>query len=150
MAVFNGYGEIVKQLLKFKANPNIKNRQGSTALHKAATHIRENVEIVEELLKHGANINVQNKNGLTPLHCFITISQWRKVNKRKISRKSELHLKTLLNAPDINLSIRCNGGSTALEMAIQHRMVHVARMIAIKALPKPKISGSIYPLKKLL
>ena len=103
------------------------------------------MEILEELLKQGANINVQNKNGQTPLHCFITVLDRSQANKLKLkmSRKSELHLMTLLKAPDINLFIRCDGGSTALEMAIQHRMIHVARMIAIKALPKSKIISPI-------
>ena len=150
MSVFYGYEEIIKQLLKFGANPNLKNRHGSTSLHEAATHIRKSVVIVEDLLKNGAYINAQNRNGLTPLHCFITVSERGKVKKLKMSRKFELHLKTLLNAQDINLSVRCDGESTALEMAIQHKMIHVARMIAIKACPKPKITDSIYPLKKLL
>ena len=150
MAVFYGYEDIVKQLLIFGANPNIKNRHGSTALHEAATHIRESVEIVEDLLRYGANINAQNKNGQTPLHCFVTICSRNPKYNMKITQRFELLLKTLLNAPGINLSIRCDGGSTALEMAIQHRMIHVARMIAIKACPKPKITDSIYPLKKLL
>ena len=149
MAVFNGYEEIVSELLIFGANPNIKNRHGSTALHEAATHIRESVEIVEDLLRYGANINAQNKNGQTPLHCFVTICNRNPKYNMKITQRFELLLKTLLNAPGINLSIRCDGGSTALEMAIQHRMIHVARMIAIKACPKPKITDSIYPLKKL-
>ena len=149
MAVFNGYGEIVKQLLKFGANPNLKNRHGSTALHEAATHFRENVEIVEDLLKHGADINSQKKNGQTPLHCFVTVCDRNQSPNLKLKKKAQLLLKTLLNVPEIDLTIR-SYGYTTLDMAIQHGLTKVARMIAIKACPKPKITDSIYPLKSLL
>ena len=150
LAAFYGSVHIVKPLLKFGANPNIKNRQGFTALHEAATNFRD-VKIVEDLLKHGANINAQTNSGQTALHCYMTVFD-RNIIRSSLGmqRKAKLLLKTVLNVPEIDFSIRCDGGSTALEMAVQHRLTHVARMIAIKACPKPKITDSIYQLKKLL
>lgn len=60
--------EKVKYYLKLGADPNIKNSDGDTPLHVAASRGRGYKDIVELLLNHGANPNVKNDDGATPLY----------------------------------------------------------------------------------
>jgi hypothetical protein len=58
--------EIVKLLLKRKANVNARDKEGATALHKAA-YVGE-ASLVAVLVKHGADVNAKDNEGATPLH----------------------------------------------------------------------------------
>uniref|UniRef100_A0A1Y1NLE7 Uncharacterized protein n=1 Tax=Photinus pyralis TaxID=7054 RepID=A0A1Y1NLE7_PHOPY len=57
--------EIIKTMLKFGADVNSRDHDGSIALHVASRNGRK--EIVLTLLEYGADINVINKNNQTPL-----------------------------------------------------------------------------------
>jgi len=65
-ATYVGCLEIVKELIKYRANPNLQDENGYTALLYATEN--EDLEIVKELLKAGANPNFQNEDGDTALH----------------------------------------------------------------------------------
>jgi len=54
-------------LLNWEADPENKNRIGSTALHRAASHGQ--VEIVKKLLENGCSVDTLNKIGSSTLHC---------------------------------------------------------------------------------
>jgi|GEM_PF-1377790 len=56
----------LEQLL---ANPNVKNRQGQTALHFAV--MSGKTFVVKSLLQHNALIDVQDHEGKTPLYCAV-------------------------------------------------------------------------------
>ena len=66
VAVKDGNLEMVQEILKNEANPNIADGRGDTALHVAAKY--SSPEINDELTKNGANANIKNKNGQIPLH----------------------------------------------------------------------------------
>ncbi|KAK3092287.1 hypothetical protein FSP39_000780 [Pinctada imbricata] len=51
-------------LLKAKADPDIENSRGNTALHEA---IFRGIDYVEALVRHGADVNIVNKRGDTAL-----------------------------------------------------------------------------------
>jgi uncharacterized protein len=74
-AAVEGFVEIVKILLKYGANPDIKQKSndssfnGETALIKAARNGHE--EIVEILLEAGANVNVDTLNGVSAFSAAI-------------------------------------------------------------------------------
>jgi len=61
-----GHLEVVKLLLEHGADPNVKNRDGKTPLHNAASE--GHLEVVKLLLERGADPNVKDDDGNTPLH----------------------------------------------------------------------------------
>ena len=76
--------DTLELLIKFKANPNIQNQVGDTALHKAVTknilraievkfHLLFSYEwstnnILKVLCEGGADANIKNRKGLSPLN----------------------------------------------------------------------------------
>lgn len=65
VAAKDGNTKIVETLLKNKADPNLVNNQGRSALHFAAEFGR--TETVSVLLKNGINIDTKDQKGDTPL-----------------------------------------------------------------------------------
>ena len=63
---FASSAEVANILLLNGADPNIKNKQGATALHWAITQNNEN--LVRILFKYKADPNIADNNGNTPLH----------------------------------------------------------------------------------
>ena len=66
IATNNGQLEIVKMLLRYKANINAKDAEDFTPLHYAAS--RHNKEILEHLIRNGANLEAKDVKGFTPIH----------------------------------------------------------------------------------
>ena len=66
---------MVKLLLKYEADPNVKTKAGSTPLHCAAAD--GNLQVVEILLQNGSQINTTNSGGWTPLHCAANKGIWK-------------------------------------------------------------------------
>ena len=71
IACSKAQAELVKLLLKAKADPNITDTDGDTSLH-AAIAADCSEEIIQEIIDHGAEINAVNKRGRTALllSCF--------------------------------------------------------------------------------
>lgn len=63
-ATFNGKKDIVKLLIAYKADLNVVDFQGKTALIRA---ISANPEIAEVLLKAGADVNIKDNEGISAL-----------------------------------------------------------------------------------
>ena len=61
---------IMRTLLKYGANPNIKNSNGNTPLHMCSN--RRLTNLIQLLIEYRADVNIQNNFGETPLHytCF--------------------------------------------------------------------------------
>ena len=62
-AAARGDDKVLKTLLKYGADPNIQDGQGSSPLHHAS-----NVACISLLVEFGANIDASNSFGHTPLH----------------------------------------------------------------------------------
>lgn len=99
------YGNLqfVKSLVARKADLELKDITGTTALQRAVGNGHESV--VEFLLKSGANVNTFNNDGNTPL-------------MRAVTRKFNIY-KLLLNA-NVTIEQKNNKGETALHLAVSH------------------------------
>jgi ankyrin repeat protein len=81
----NDLVEIVKLLLEYGAEVNVRNENGETPLHSASTNGQ--FEITNLLLKNEADVNARNENGETPL-CEVA-SKYFKHCRRENSNFSE-------------------------------------------------------------
>ena len=119
------YPDIVQQLLKYGADPNIGDNNGCTALHYVVgspteTPHKDDKEkafiklgIIQQLLDKGTNINIQDENGVTALMI---------ATDEGLSEVVELLLQ---NGADPN--IHNNKGWTALMCACDHGNSKVAK-----------------------
>ena len=85
--------DIVKELVDYGANVDLKNKDGFTPLQIAV--LQEEVEIVRELLNLGAKINTRNSKNETVIHLV--------ANNGNVTI-----LKELLTCKDVELDLRCD------------------------------------------
>jgi len=65
LAATNGDTAIVRLLLKYGANPNLRNFDGVTALHNAV--FEKHIEIARMLIEHGADTSIKDRLGNKPI-----------------------------------------------------------------------------------
>ena len=82
-AVGNGHKEAVQILLEHGADPNLKDRRGSSELHTAATK-RVGAAIITLLIEHGADVNATDRHFMTPLD--VAIENGRKSNAQLLRK----------------------------------------------------------------
>lgn len=75
-AVSQGHFELVRALVGRGADPNIRGKNGATALHKLHTPSTDKnpediVKIANVLIVGGADVNLMDLNGMTPLHLAV-------------------------------------------------------------------------------
>ena len=112
-AVVWNYPELVRTLIEAKANLDIQDKEGFTALHRAVN--LNLIEIVRMLIDAGANLNVQDKHGHTPLHLAA------------INGKVEI-VRMLIDAK-ANFNLQAKNGRTALHFAADLREKEIVRML---------------------
>jgi uncharacterized protein len=74
-AALRGYDDLLSVLIRLKADLNLSDRIGKTALHYAAQEHHE--ETVQKLLDAGAFVNCQDAHGNSPLSNAVFYSQGR-------------------------------------------------------------------------
>ena len=62
-----GYINIVDLLLSNKADVNIRNRDGETALVYAIMSKKDNIEVIKKLISNGADLKIKDNKGLTAM-----------------------------------------------------------------------------------
>lgn len=104
-AVLTDSVEVTKALLAAGADPNIKGRNGQTALHLAGNiGDRDNSKAsLSTLLAAGADPNMQDDDGDTVLH--------------KVARRTQDLVEVLINHPGIKPNLRNRQGKTPLTLA---------------------------------
>ncbi len=104
--------EIVKLLLKNRANPNLQDNDGWTALMTASrfSNTESSIEIVELLLKYGANPNLQDNDGWTALILASRFS----------NEESSIETVEILLKNGANPNLQDNDGWSALMLASRY------------------------------
>jgi uncharacterized protein len=114
MAVTQDSMEMMAVLLEVGANPNTRLPDGKTALMKAGD--RGNIEMMEKLINAGADVNLQDDYGATAL-------MW------SCHRGYLDAVKVLLICNDLDLSIKNQGGYTALKLAERNQYPEVVELL---------------------
>ena len=105
VALFNGNVDVAHLLLAAKANPNLGDERGLTALHRASLRL-DCTTFVEFLLSYGASLEVQASKGFRPLHHAVSYNA-----------VGNMHL-LLERGADLNAATKF--GSTALMLGVRH------------------------------
>jgi len=100
-ASLNKFLMVVKILIKYNADVNLRDLDGRTALMMASTP-----KIIDILLKSGANVNIQNNNGETIIMEYL---KWTTLDENLI-----IYLKKFLEY-GLDLSIKNNQGLNLFE-----------------------------------
>lgn len=102
--------ESVNLLLSKKANPNIKDKNGNTALHLAVMNAhkskKEYIEVINALIKNNANVNILNDKNQLALNIAV-INNDTEISNILINAKSELNNMYNGSAP-IHIAIKNN------------------------------------------
>lgn len=91
IAVSLGNLEIIKLLLAKEIDPNLKNKEGDTAIFNVlfSSNKDNSLEIIKVLKQHGANVDEENNKGLSPI--LIAISN---IDRKIASYLAKLGAKT--------------------------------------------------------
>ena len=150
VAVLNDCFDIVKLFLEHgvDANQRDTNNVGKTLLHYAAQEGQ--LAIVEELLKYGADINAQTYEGETPIHKLLLGNN--DADPEPYPEQELLKVMEVLldERYGIDLTLQSGAGLTPLETAIRLGRLKMAKHLSKLLCSEPKITDSIYPLKRLL
>lgn len=126
LAVKNGHSEaVIKELLNKKANPNIANLKGETALIAAAVLKRTN--IIKMLLSYEADPNLQDDNGTTGL--------MEVCKSMRLTRADDYNgmFKALLEK-NSNPNLKDSLGKTALHHLSEMNYMHQSKSMLIRSL----------------
>jgi len=146
-AAWKGYSQTIEVLMKYKANPYIKNKGGFTPLHLACQQGHN--ESARILLLHKCKPDVKNNYGDTPLHTScryghagvarILISAFCDVSPVNKNGDSPLHITAAMGRRKLTkilLSSGCNPtlkncqGETAMDIALRKNLKEIQEIIA--------------------
>jgi len=113
---------LVDALLLHKANPNLADNEGNTALHHAVYTIGRQPQVIEKLIKAQADPNIKNKEGNTPLMIAV-------------ARGDSDIVEELLKAPGINLKLANVKNQNALSIALDDHDPNRVEMLLKAGVP---------------
>ncbi|MEI0796909.1 ankyrin repeat domain-containing protein [Brachyspira intermedia] len=143
--------ESINLLLSKKANPNIKDKNGNTALHLAVMNAHksknEYIEVINALIKNNANVNILNDKNQLALNISV-INNDTEISNILINAKSELNNmyngyapihtavknnniaitdSLLLNGADVD--IKDSKGYSPLAIAVENNNLEICRKL---------------------
>jgi ankyrin repeat protein len=124
-AKVNENPEVIKTLLEYGFNANIKDNEGHTPLQNVVLStflvnsdeiIKEKNEIVNLLIRYGANVNARDINGNTPLH-FVSVPE---ITETLIRHGANINVKNIAGCTPLHLAARLSGNLELIELLIKH------------------------------
>lgn len=112
-AVNKGFVESTVALIDNGANPNLTDKLGNTALHRAS-YLKDKNKMIRALVEGGADINVQNNLGMSPIYALSALNNWEEIEF------------LIDNGADINIE---SSGGTALTVAIITGNIEVINLL---------------------
>jgi ankyrin repeat protein len=109
MAVVESYLPIVRLLIEYQADLNVKDDGNQTTLHMCA--YLNNGAVAKLLVDGGADVNVRDDSGVAPLAVAVACGH------------TDV-LKVLLDHPDIDVDTQDNDGSSPLHRAMRAHQLH--------------------------
>lgn len=106
-AVSNCEVSMVRKLLHYGADPNVKDASSYTPLHLAAMQWSSSAQMVKVLLKYGARINAKTDDGLTPLHLASQMGNLDAV-RALLNNGASISIKSTSNKTALNLAKKEN------------------------------------------
>lgn len=132
-AIMCGHCEAARVLLSHGAQPNLRNRQGETALHQA---VCSSVTLTKLLLEHDADPNLQQQDGDTPLHAAAFRGE-SEITKLLLSHGAKVDIKNYL-------VLSKQFGKTALHYASEGDFIPVVQQL-LKAGSSVGIKDKVIP-----
>lgn len=119
--------KILKLLLEHGANPNRRDSNGYTPLHRASI-IPNSVEIIRLLIRYGADVNakLQSHAQSTPLYMALHRRNWTILHDR---RDLSLNVHALVDIGKAKLNVKNGVGATALHIAVLNNYADTADIV---------------------
>ena len=106
LAIERGFLDIVQELIKNGADPNIQNDFGYTPLHLAVT--KGDLSRVIYLIENGANVNGMDINGNIPLHIAATLDKTSNIIKYLLEHGANVNAKNYKDQTPLHISLLNN------------------------------------------
>lgn len=139
----------MESLLQSNADPELKKRDGDTALHCACyTDGEKQVQVVQRLLQHQVQVGVANKDGEVPLHIASMMGHpevmsellkaGAEIDRPRLSGETSLMLAAqadevenleLLLREGANSQLRDSAGKTAFDWAVEEECKRCAELL---------------------
>ena len=125
-AAEEGNIEAVKQHLAAGTDVNVKNKFGSTPMHKAAGR-GHNKDVAELLIAKGADVNAKDDNGWTPLHHAVPDGH-KEIAELLIAKGGDVNAKGIYGTP-LDRAIKQQIGATLARLAVQQKYKETANLL---------------------
>ena len=115
IAVINSNLELVKFLVEYGIDVNVKDSYGNIPLH-----FSKSLSVANFLIESGSEINARNKGGATPLICMS------EPEDNKLGEIESLKIINFLIKSGADINARTNRGETALTVALENGSSKIA------------------------
>eukprot|EP00750_Incisomonas_marina_P014247 INCI17624.5.p1 GENE.INCI17624.5~~INCI17624.5.p1 ORF type:complete len:1312 (+),score=254.64 INCI17624.5:198-4133(+) len=128
-AVENCQHKVAQLLLQQRADPDVQNVRGMTALHAACALVPPDKDMFDMLILHGASDDVTSKVGITPTAMFLKVKRMIKfANLESVSDRFERHLTSAVELMEMVMDIGiCDPDE--LDGLLAHLRGHLADMM---------------------